>query len=63
MQYLESKKEWEKKQKKEMKDLETATKKNAVRSIANVIAMAVILGRGQSVDEPSSDDEKVVSGA
>ena len=63
MQYLESKKEWEKKQKKEMKDLETATKKNAVRSIANVVAMAVILGRGQSVDEPSSDDEKVVSGA
>lgn len=63
MQYLESKKEWEKKQKKEMKDLETSTKKNAVRSIANVVAMAVILSRGQSVDEPSSDDEKVVAGA
>lgn len=56
MQYLESKKEWEKKQKKEMKDLETQTKKNAVRSIASVMAMAVILKKGHELYEPSEDD-------
>lgn len=62
MQYLESKKEWEKKQKKEIKDLEVQTKKNTVRSIASVMAMAVVLDKGGVLTEPTDDDEKVVQG-
>ena len=49
--YLEAKKEMEKKQKKETDKMEVASKKAAVRQVASILSMSVVLQKGHSLGE------------